>query len=167
MLSVDAGLMSRTKHSEFHHSLNMNPKSKLASELVKEAGVPVERLSFPVVTYYRHDQLLSKNDLERVMIDAEDRVEVKLDKDFGDWFGLWTDMLSESSAAVKMDASKEETNLIVLNTGSYWSTKSLGSKVKEEDVDAGYQKMVRAWVDFESSCCFCQSSRRSARSLTF
>jgi len=142
MLIVDGGLMARNKHNEFHHSLDLNPKSKLAAQLIKEAGVPAERMNFPLVTYYRHDQLLDKGDLETVMQGAEDRVAIKLDKEFGDWFTLWTDRLSNASLAVRIAADKEEANLIVMNTGSFWSTKSLGSKIKEEDADVGYQRMV-------------------------
>lgn len=77
------------------------------------------------------------------MQDAEEgRVEVKMDKD-QDWFGDWQGMLKESSGVVRVEAGREETSLIVLNTGAFWTTKSLGSKVKEQDVDIGYQNMVR------------------------
>jgi hypothetical protein len=141
MLAVDPGLITKTRHSEFHYTLKVNPKSKLATSLLEDAGVSVERLSFPVVSFYRHDQLLVKDELVQVMSGAEDRVEVKLDKEGDGWFPLWVQLLEESSG-VRVEDDKEETSLIVLNTGSFWSSKSLGSKIKEEDVDDGYQNMV-------------------------
>jgi hypothetical protein len=151
MLAVDPGLITKTRVSEFHYTLKVNPTSNHVAALVEEAGVSVARLAYPVVSFYRHDQLLVKDELVQVMQHAGDRADVKLEKEGDDWFTLWLQLLNESKGA-RVENGKEETSLIVLNTGSFWSSKSLGSKVKEEDVEDGYQNMVNNFVTRFTRC---------------
>jgi hypothetical protein len=144
---VDNGLLTKTKINDFFYTLAVNTKHKLAETLLETAGISRERFSFPVVSFYRSDLLISQEQVPEIMEPSSlDRLEPKVQRDAPDWFPLWVKLLEDSSGLLPVadGTAYEETSLLVVNSGAHWNKATLGGDIEEEEFVAGYRNMVNA-----------------------
>ena len=55
------------------HQLYLNPSHPSTPSILASAGVHLERLTRPLVTFYRHDKILDQEELARVFQHAGER----------------------------------------------------------------------------------------------
>ncbi len=127
--------------------------------LAQEAGVPEERLSRPLVTWWRSNLLADPDELA-VIFEPTGRFKLKFEAAID-----WTTWLRDKWAEVPLVRSYasgvlEEPTVVVVEVGAHWWLSELGYQLTDEEMEIGYYAMVglKQWLP-----CAAFSYRRSRR----
>jgi hypothetical protein len=132
----------------------LDPSHPDTPRLLELAGVPASRLHVPLLTWWRHHHLLSKDELEQVH-SGIDLYKLKDEPKEPDWWPLYLVQRAEAYAERENSeivvpgyedpapsARKTEKDVVILNVGAHWSGGELGWDMKRDDELLGYLKMV-------------------------
>ena len=126
-------------------TLSIDRAHPQAEALFDEAGVDASRARFPIVTFHRHNVLLSGPELELAFAGVNppfNASDVETQRE--DWFPLWSADVGQASAAHStIGGVQEEPSVLLLNTGPHWQNVVMGRPdIDEADFKPAFRKMV-------------------------
>lgn len=144
--SIDKGLLTKIKINDFFYTLNINANHELTETILSSTGISRDRFSFPVISFYRSDLLISPDQVRGVMTTTSlNKLKIKLGKNAPDWFPLWVKLLKDSNELIStvdsVSSPYTEPNLLVLNSGAHWNRGTLGEDIEQEEFVVGYRNM--------------------------